>query len=151
MAKKILTDVTLEVNGVELTENVQQISVPKSSDEVDVTAMGDEEKATLLGMSTGEVTATLFQDFDEGAVDATLDPLQGKNEPFPVVVKPTSGAISKTNPAYFMAAAILPAYNPINGAVGAASQTDCAFKNAGGKKGGLKRFVKLEELEEALA
>jgi hypothetical protein len=146
--KKILTDVTLEVKGVDLSNNVQQISVPKSADEVDVTAMGDEDKATLLGMGTGEVTATLFQDFDEGGVDQTLDPLQGKNEPFEVVVKPTSGAISKTNPAYFMKAAILPAYNPINGAVGAASQTDAAFKNAGGKKGGLKRVESLKELEE---
>jgi hypothetical protein len=146
--KKILTDVTLEVKGVDLTNNVQQISVPKSADEVDVTAMGDDEKATLLGMGSGEVTATLFQDFDEGAVDATLDPLQGKNEPFLVVVKPTSGAISKTNPAYAMPAALLPNYNPINGAVGAASQTDVVFKNAGGTGGGIKRLEKLEELEE---
>jgi hypothetical protein len=147
MAKKILTDVTLSVKGVDLSNNVQQISVPFSTDEVDVTAMGDDEKATLLGMGSGEITATLFQDFDETGVDATLEPLKGKNEPFVVIVKPTSGEVSKTNPAYAMPKALLPNYNPINGAVGAASQTDVAFKNAGGTGGGIKRLIKKEEVE----
>jgi hypothetical protein len=144
MAKQIVRDVNLEVNGVDLTDHLQQISVPVSADEQDVTAMGAKNKQTLLGIGDGEVTATLFQDFDDGSVDATLSPLQGENEPFEVLVTPKSGVISKNNPARRMKEAILPAFNGITGSVGQAGTADVVFKNVG--EDGVERLTDPSEL-----
>jgi hypothetical protein len=144
MAKQIFRDVNLVVNGVDLTDHLQQVSVPVSADEQDVTAMGAKNKQTLLGIGDGEVTATLFQDFDDGSVDATLAPLQGENEPFEVLVTPKSGVISKNNPARRIKEAILPSFNGISGSVGQAGTADVAFKNVGND--GVERITDPAEL-----
>lgn len=144
MGKQILRDVTLLVNGVDLSNHVQQVGVPKSADVQDVTGMKAKNKEKLLGIGDSQITATLFQDFDEAAVDATLDPLQGSNEPFEVVIIPKIGAVSKTNPARRMKEAVLPNYNPIAGSVGSASTTDVTFENAG--EDGIERITDPGEL-----
>jgi hypothetical protein len=146
MAKQILRDVQIIVNGVDLTDHLQQVGVPTSADEQDVTSMGAKNKETLLGIGDGEITGTFFQDFAEGSVAATLDPLVGENAPFPVVVVPNAGAVSKTNPAYGIKEAILPSLNRVSGSVGSAATIDCAFKNAG--QGGVQKLVKPEEVTE---
>jgi hypothetical protein len=146
MAKQILRDVQIKVKGVDLTDHLQQVGVPTSADEQDVTAMGAKNKQTLLGIGDGEISATFFQDFAAGSVAATLDPLVGENEPFPVVVIPNAGAVSATNPAYAIAEAILPSLNRVSGSVGSAASIDCAFKNSG--QGGVVKLTKPEDVED---
>lgn len=148
MGKEILRDVTLEVNGVDLSEFVNQIEVDDTATEVDVTGMKAKNKETLLDIGDGSITATLFQSFDEKSVHATLAPLKKKNEPFVVAAIPKEGEVSETNPAFVLQEAILPGYKPISGARGAASTLDVAFKNAGQK--GMVECTTPEELEKAL-
>jgi len=144
MSKEIIRDVKIEVNGVDLSDHLQQIGTPKSADEQDVTAMGAKNKETLLGIGDGEITATFFQDYDDGSVDAVLAPLQGENEPFEVLVTPKSGVISKNNPARRIKEAILPSINAVSGAVNAVSMIDAVFKNAG--QGGVERLTDPSEV-----
>lgn len=133
MAIFIMQTTTVSVNGVDLSDHARSVTVEGTSDEVDVTAFGGTGyKATLLGMKDASITVDWLQDFAAAEVDATLFPLWGSNTPFVVETKPTSGAISATNPAYRLTAAVMPNYSPIAGSVGEASSTSTVFRNAPG-------------------
>ena len=129
MAKFILRNAFIEVNGVNLSDHCSQVEIDDGADEVDVTSMGAANKETLLGIGDAQITATFFQDFAEGSVDATLHAVYKSNTPFLVKVRPDSAAKGVTNPEYIMNA-VLPSYKSLSGSVGAASTTDVAFKNA---------------------
>jgi hypothetical protein len=130
MAGHVLRDCFVEINGVDLSNNFSQFEINKQTDVVDVTGFGAKSKEKALGIPDDSMTGTAFQDFDAGSVNATLAPLVGSDEPFDVVVRPTSAAKSPTNPEYTMEA-ILPNFKPLSGAVGAASTVDLTFENAG--------------------
>lgn len=129
MAKFIADDVSLTCNAVDLSEHVMSITLNESSDEVDVTGMGASAKERLLGIADASIEVEFFQDFDAGSVDATLSALRGSNTPFEVVVKPTSAAVSATNPSYTMQA-VLPEFSSLDAKVGDASTTKVKFLNA---------------------
>ncbi len=130
MAKLIARKVSLKVNGVDLSNHVQEIDFPEKWDNVDVTGMGSDYKERLLGIADASIVVTFFQDYASGVVDATLRPLAGSNTPFEVEVIPDSSlATSATNPRYTMWA-VLDAYTPVKGRVGEASTMQVTFFNA---------------------
>lgn len=129
MAKVVLTDVSVTINSVDLSDHVQKVTVDQKKDTVDVTSMGDEAKEYLLGLGDATMAITFFQDFGSSSVDATLQPLFANNSVFPIEVIPTSGGVSSTNPSY-SGTFILPEYVPLDGAVGAASMMSITFQNA---------------------
>ncbi len=129
MAKFLLLDASITVNSVNLSDHCSQVTISNESDEVDVTSFGASNKEIRLGLGDGTITATFFQDFASGSVDATLAPLKGSNAGFPVVVKGTSSAVSATNPSYTMTA-VMPVYTPLGASVGEASTIDASFRNA---------------------
>lgn len=135
----IIRDAKVTVNGVDLSDHVQKVTVTKKAEEQDVTAMGAVSKQTELGISDDMIQVTFYQDYKEGSVNRTLSPLQGSNTTFVVEVVPTSEAISKTNPGFEISEAILPEFVPVDGQVGSASTTDCTFKPAGGE--GMKELT----------
>lgn len=129
MAKFVLKDASVTVNSVNLSNHISSVTIESSFDEVDVTAFGSTYKEILQGMGDGTITLSVFQDFAAASVDATLWPLSQSGASFPVVVKPTSAAVSATNPSYTMTAVLL-SFNPIAGAVGEASTTDVTLRNS---------------------
>lgn len=129
MAKVVLKTATVVVNSVDITDHVSQVTIETERDEVDVTAMGATNKEILAGLGDATITVTVFQDFAAGEIDATMWPLSTSDTPFPVAVKPTSAAISATNPEYQMSALLL-TYSPLDGSVGEASTTELTFRNA---------------------
>lgn len=130
MAKFILKDASLTVNNVDLSDHVSEVTVTSSFDKVDVTAMGATNKEYLLGLGDATIEVTFLQDFASSKVDQTLSALAGSNTTFTVVVKPTSGSVTSTNPSFTMTA-VLPDYVPIAGKVGDASTMKVTFQNAG--------------------
>jgi hypothetical protein len=129
MAKKILTDAYVSINGVVLSDHSNKVTVTSSKDEVDVTAFGAQSKQILLGLGDGSIAVDLFQDFDAGSVDATLWPLHQAGTEFPVVVRASSASVSATNPEYRMTG-VLPEYTPLDGSVGDASKVSITVKNS---------------------
>ena len=129
MAKFVLKDASVTVNSVNLSDHISSVTIESSFDEVDVTAFGSKYKEILQGMGDGTITLAVFQDFAAASVDATLWPLSQSGNTFSVVVKPTSAAVSATNPSYTMTGVLL-SFNPIAGAVGEASTTDVTIRNA---------------------
>jgi activator of 2-hydroxyglutaryl-CoA dehydratase len=138
MAKTILRNASITVNGVDLSNHCSQVEVDTKFDEVDVTGYGANAKEILLGIGDGNISATFFQDFAAGSVDATLFPLAGSNTPFVVGVKGEKAVKSATNPEYKMEA-VLPDYKPLSGSVGAASTTQITFRNAA--QAGIERLI----------
>lgn len=116
MAKFVLKDASVVVNGVDLSNRVAEVEVNINADEVETTAMGATGKARLAGLRDDSFTLKFRQDFAAANVDATMFPLVGA-APFTVVVKPTSAAVSATNPSY-TGSCILTEYQPIAGEVG---------------------------------
>jgi hypothetical protein len=129
--KTVLRDVTVTVDGTDLSDHFSAITVEDGAADVDGTAFGSVYTQTLKGMRTAQITGTLQQDFDAGSVDAVHSVLNDQDLPFKVIVKPTSGAVSATNPAFVLPEGQLLGYNPLSGSVGDLSTTDITYSNAG--------------------
>jgi hypothetical protein len=129
MAKLVLRDCFISVDAVDLSDHCSSVTIEGAFDEVDVTGFGAAFKEILLGLGDGTITLAVFQDFDVASVDDTLWPLLGSNDGFEVIVRPTSAAVSTTNPQFTMTG-VLPSYNPLAGSIGEASTTEVAIRNS---------------------
>jgi flagellar basal body P-ring protein FlgI len=136
MAVFVFTNGFITVNGVDLSNHCSKITVTSAKDTVEVTAMGAVNKAYVLGLGDGTISADFFQDFAAASVDATLFPLHSAGSTFTVEVRPVNAARSATNPAYIMTA-LLPEYSPLDGSVGDAPSITVNFTN--GAQTGLTR------------
>lgn len=128
MAKTILTDVKITVNAVDLTDHISSVEIQESSDDVDLSAFGSRTKVHGVGMSDASMTFNFYQDFSGASVDAVLSPIYAAGTAVPVVVTPTSAAVSATNPKRTMQG-LLMNYTSLSGKVGDASQTSVKFTN----------------------
>jgi hypothetical protein len=72
-------------------------------------------RTRIAGLSDNSLTLEFHQDFATSSVEATIFPLIGTNTT--VVVKPTSSAVSATNPSYTCSATVVE-WQPLSGAVG---------------------------------
>lgn len=136
MAKIILTDAFISVNGVNLSDHGNHVEINSEKDLQDVTSFGATSKTYLLGLGDGTMAFTFFQDFAVGSVDATLFPIHSGGTSVALEVRATSGGRSATNPAYLMTG-VLPTYSPLNGDVGDPSTIDAEFQNSA--QGGITR------------
>jgi hypothetical protein len=129
MAKHVLKDGVLFVNGVDLSDHVQAMSVEVTRPEIDVTAMGNDYMDILPGIADATVTVTFFQDYAAAKVYATLQPLALSDTPFPIRMRASSAAISATNPEVQMNV-LMYGFSPIGGDVGSANTLEVSFRNA---------------------
>lgn len=130
MAIVMSNDVTLTVGGTDLSDWVQSIVVSQDAEDLDATGMGATSRAHARGLRDDRIEVTFLQDFAASAVDATLSALYTSTG-FAVVVKPTSSAVSSTNPTYTMTGLLLN-YQPIDATVGEISTPDVTFVPAPG-------------------
>ena len=114
MAKYAAVDHSITINGTAFSTALQSVELMVEAAELETTAFGGTFRERIAGLKTGSVTLNFFQDFAAGAVDATLFPLLGSNAT--VVVKPTSGTVSATNPA-FTAVCLVVTYSPFSSSV----------------------------------
>jgi hypothetical protein len=125
MAKIILTDADITVNSVALSTLANSITLTFEKDSVEVTAFGDAGHKFTGGLENNTCEMQLFQDFAASQTDATIYPLVGV--PTVVVIKPTSGAVSATNPEYTLTDTMLTSHTPVAGAVGEVAMTTLSF------------------------
>lgn len=126
----ILTNASVTVAGVDLSDHVDSVEVQTNTDSIDVTAMGQTAHNVAPGLRTDKFVVTFIQDFGAAKVDATLFPLLG-NTGFTVVVKPVNTSVSSTNPS-FTGTCCLMTYSPLAGKVGARSDSQVEFPCASG-------------------
>lgn len=115
MAKFAATDYKVTVNGTNLSQNLNSVELSIESDDLETTAFGGEWRTRVGGLKSGSLTLSFLQDFGASSVDATLYPLF--NTLATVVITPTSGSVSSTNPSY-TAVALVNQYMPFASSVG---------------------------------
>lgn len=115
MAKFVATDYKITVNGTNFSTSLASVELSIESDDVETTAFGGEWRTRVGGLKQASVTLEFHQDFGAASVDATLFPLL--NTIATVVVTPTSGSVTATNPSY-TATCLVNAYQPFASSVG---------------------------------
>jgi hypothetical protein len=115
MAVFLNNGVSVTVNSVDLSDHVTSITLNRTFDELEVTAMGDSGHKFVKGLEASSITLDFLNDTATGEVLQTLQAAWGTN--VTVVVKQTSAAVSATNPSYTMTA-LVNNTTDINGAVG---------------------------------
>ena len=126
MAKFILTDVLVTVDGVDVSDHVTSVTVNLSKDEVETTAFTGGGRERKAGLKDDSFEVNFQQDFAASSVDELLYDLYDNESEFPVVVRPVSGAVSATNPSYSGTCIVLE-YQPLAGDVGSLSTTTVTF------------------------
>lgn len=115
MAKFAATDYKVTVNGTNFSTNLNSVELALESDDLETTAFGGTFRERIGGLKTGSLTLQFMQDFGASSVDATLFPLL--NTIATVVIVPTSGTITATNPSY-TASCLVNSYTPHASSVG---------------------------------
>ena len=128
MAKFAATDYSVVVAGSNLSTSLNSVELALEADDLEITAFGSDWRQKIAGLKTGSVTLNFMQDFGAGAIDATLYPLFGTQAT--VVIKPTSGSVSSTNPSYTFLANVVQ-YSPFASSVGDIATLSVSWPLAG--------------------
>ena len=115
MAKFVATDYKVTINGTDFSSSINSVDLSIESAEVETTAFGSTFTTRVGGLKSASITLDFHQDFAAGSVDAVLFPLL--NSLATVVLVPTSGTVSATNPSY-TALCLVNSYQPFASAVG---------------------------------
>lgn len=115
MSKFVATDYAIDIGGTDFSASIAAVTLDISTDEQETTAFGNDYRTRIAGLKDASITLDFHQDFGAASVDATLFPLLGSAVAFEV--KPTSGTVSATNPAY-SGTAIVTSYQPFSNSVG---------------------------------
>ena len=115
MSVYLSNGVVLTVNAVDLSTLVSAVTINRSFDELEVTAMGDSGHKFVKGLEASSITIDFFNDEATSKTLQTLQTVWGTSTT--VTVKQTSSATSATNPLYTMSC-LVNNTTPINGAVG---------------------------------
>ena len=100
MAVFLNNGVSVTVNSVDLSDHVTAVTINRTFDELEVTAMGDSGHKFVKGLEASSITIDFLNDTATGEVLQTLQAAWGTS--VPVIIKQTSAAVSATNPSYTM-------------------------------------------------
>lgn len=128
MATFAFIDAYVTVNSVDLSDDVRQVTLTVSADELDDTAMGDTFRSRIGGLKDWSVSLEFNSDFAASQVDATLWPLLGTTTT--IAIRPTSGSKSATNPEY-TGSVLVSQVNPLGNGVGDLATVSVQWPGAG--------------------
>ena len=116
MAIFLSNNVGVKVNSIDLSDHVTSVTLNRSFDELEVTAMGDSGRKYVKGLEASSVTIDFLNDTAASNVLATLQAAWGTTVEVKLLqVKGT--AVSATNPLYTFNV-LVNNTTDINGAVG---------------------------------
>jgi hypothetical protein len=129
MAIFVATDFSVSINGsTALASYLTQVELKTSANDITTTAFGSTWVTRVAGLKEGSLTLQFNQDYAVSTVDATLWPLLGTNAT--VVIKPTSTAVSSSNPAY-TAICLVTDLTPASGQIGDLSTFSVTWPTTG--------------------
>ena len=128
MALIVYTDPFLTIGGVNMTQMARSLGLNLEGAELDANHFGIDWEEVRGGLKSWEVTVEFNQDFAAGQVDATLWPLF--NTLAAVVIRPTSAAVSATNPQW-SGNVLVNSYTPLDGDVGNLVQVSFTWPGSG--------------------
>lgn len=121
-------------NGVDLTAQVKEISLPFSVDELEKTASGDATHLKIPGLENYSITVTFYRSFGAGSVDASLWAAKEAEKPPSGVAsafafRRKNAAVAVDNPTY-SATAFIQSYPITQGQVGTEDTFQVTFMAA---------------------
>ena len=124
MAQLVLTDASITINAVDLSDRANSVELNYEIDSVEITAFGSGGHTFAGGLQNLSCTVEFMQDFAASEVEATIYALVGTSTE--VVIKPTSDAVGASNPSYTFTG-FLASHTPVAGAVGELAMTSLTF------------------------
>ena len=128
MAVFMNNGVVVTVNTVNLSDHVNSVTLNRTFDELNVTAMGDSGYKQVKGLEKASLTIEFLNDTAAASVLPTLQAAYGTN--VTVTLKQSSAATSATNPLYTMTC-LVNNLTDINGAVGDLSTQSVTWNVSG--------------------
>ena len=125
MAKLVLTDASISINSVLLSDHANSVTLNYEIDSVETTAFGSVGHTFTGGLQNLSVEVSLMQDFVASSVEATIYPLVGTTTT--LAIKNLSGGVGATNPLYTITGAFLASHTPVAGSVGELAMTTLSF------------------------
>jgi hypothetical protein len=122
--------VVLTVNAVDLSTLVSSVTINRSFDELEITAMGDSGHRFTKGLEASSISIELFNDEATAKTLQTLNSSSVWGNNVTVTVKQTSAAVSPTNPLYTMTC-LVNNTTPINGDVSTLSTQSLQWNVSG--------------------
>lgn len=116
MAVFLNNKVGVKVNSVDLSDHVTSVTLNRTFDELEVTAMGDSGHKFVKGLEASSVTIDFLNDTATSNVLQTLQAAWGTNVTV-VLLQDKGTAVGATNPLYTMTC-LINGTTDINGAVG---------------------------------
>ena len=125
MAVLVLTNASITVNAVDLSAKANSVTVNYEIDSVESTTFGSSGHTFVGGLQNVSCEIEFMQDFASAQTEATIFPLVGTQTT--VVIKPTTSAVSATNPSYTLSSTYLAAHTPVAASVGEMAMTSLSF------------------------
>jgi hypothetical protein len=129
MAVFLNNGVGVKVNSVDLSDHVNQITLNRNFDQLEVTAMGDSGHRFIKGLEASSITLDFLNDTASTSVLQTLQAAWGTNVTV-VLLQNKGTAVSATNPLYTMTC-LVNNTTDINGATGDLSMQNVTWQVSG--------------------
>jgi hypothetical protein len=129
MAVFLNNKVGVKINSVDLSDHVTSVTLNRTFDELEVTAMGSGGHQFVKGLEASSVTIDFLNDTASANVLATLQAAWGTNVTV-VLLQEKGTAVSATNPLYTMTC-LINGTTDINGAVGDIGMQSLTFNVSG--------------------
>ena len=121
-----LNNASVAIGAVDLSDQVQSVTLTVGFDQLETTAMGDTGRKYTKGLQSVDVSITMFNSYGSSEVEATLWDVVG-DDAVTLVISPNGTTESATNPEYTITGAFLSNFTPIVGTVGELSMVTANF------------------------
>ena len=130
MAKFVLTDGYVEINGQDLSDHAFSLDTPQEKERIDVSGFNSSGTQEFLpGRKEESATVRFRQDFASNEPHQVLEPLFRNNTTFGFSIKPTSSSTSATNPRFWGTASLF-TYNGLSGDISTVSEVIAELRPA---------------------
>lgn len=125
MAKKVLLDCYISINGVDRSANCSKVELDDSFETKETTTHGSGgAKQNLAGLEEGSISVTFKNDYAAGALDEAMWALRRQIVTFEV--RPSQAVVGVNNPKY-TGNILINGWKPISGSVGDVAEVDIEF------------------------
>jgi hypothetical protein len=121
-----LSNATVMIGAVDVSDQVQSVTLTTGFDQLETTAMGDSGRKYTKGLQSVDVTLTMFNSYGAGEIEATLWDVLG-DDAVTLVISPSGTTESASNPEYTITGAFLASFTPLSSNVGELSMVNVSF------------------------
>ena len=129
MAKLVLTNSVVTLNGTDISNDVAAITLSTTAAEVPTTSFGSGGAVTrVAGLIDNSVTLSLHNEYS--SVEGLIYPLVGSTA-VTMVIKPAGTANAGTASPHYTFSVLVTEWSPVNGAVGELNTADVTWPISG--------------------